>query len=230
MLEVPVSLPLGQALESAIPSWKRGVDVKKVDLPINGNGLDVSPVPTGGGGFMTIKPWWEMLPGSIPEMITRTVETPIVSPIGAVSKTIFKIGGMAGFTALGGFVLGSLLGGGGTQEQDQELIQAPDIDVEPDVDVGVDTTQVPSITPAIDTDIYAPEGRDVILNTTTNSIIYNIARTHTTTITPTKTVTITGATQAQEAKQEDGSSWITIAAVVLGAVLFLPKILKKGFL
>jgi hypothetical protein len=165
-----------------------------------------------------------MLPQSIPAAVTRTFETPIVSPIGAVSKTIFKIGGMAGFAALGGFVLGGLLGGNGTQEQ--TLLQQPDVDVEPEVTVDVDTTQEPTIEPDIFTDIYAPGGRDIITTTTTNSIIYNIARTHTTTITPTKTVTITGA--SQEAKQE-GSNWIAIIAIAAAAILFLPKLLKKAF-
>ncbi|GAI10819.1 unnamed protein product, partial [marine sediment metagenome] len=46
------------------------------------------------------------------------------------------------------------------------------------------------------------------------------------TTTITRTTTITGATQ--EAKQEKGTDWVIVAAII-GAALFLPKLLKGKF-
>lgn len=221
---IAITLPyLGGAdnQQSHVPSWKRGVDIASPDVPSGGNGLEPLAVPSGGGGI-TVRPWWDILPANIPAVISRGLETPIISPVGAVSKTIFKIGGMAGFAALGGFILGGLFGGGGSQEQD--ITQEPEVTVTPVVTPIVTPTIAPTITPDIDTDIYAPGAGDINVTTYQNTITYNMQRTYTKTITPVITHTVTGA--SQEAKQEGGSNWIGIAIAALAAILILPKFFK----
>lgn len=207
--------------QSHVPSWKRGVDVASPDVPSGGNGLEPLAIPSGGGGI-TVKPWWDIFPKDIPAAISRGLETPTLVPVGAVSKTIFKLGAgglLAG--GVGGFILGGLLGGGG-QEQQQDITQEPT--VIPTVIPTVTPTIEPTITPEIVTDIYAPDARDIYAITHQNTITYNMQRTRTTTITP--TYTWTGA--EQEAKQEKGTDWVIIAAIA-AAVLFLPKLLKGKF-
>lgn len=216
MISITIPFVGGANQQSHVPSWKRGVDVASPDVPSGGSGLEPLAVPSG-GGFMTVKPWWEQLPSSIPAAISRGLETPTLVPVGAVSKTIFKIGGMAGFAALGGFILGGLFGGGGSQEQD--ITQQPT--VIPTVEPTVIPTIIAPVAPTIDPTVYQTGEGTINQYTTTNTITYNIQPTRTTTLT--KTVTVTGA--SQEAKQEGGTNWGLIA-VVVAAALFLPRLLK----
>ncbi|GAI35871.1 unnamed protein product, partial [marine sediment metagenome] len=158
--------------------------------------------------------------------------------VGAVSKTIFKLGG-AGLAAggIGGFLLGGLLGGG-KQEQDIDQTVTPTIIPEMPVDVGVDPMikmlldiitkqQLQAGAGEIDIGAGAKIAGDVgtseitnITNTypTSISIQKTITETYPTQITVTKT--ITGA--SQEAKQE--GSWIGIAIAAIAAIFILPKI------
>ncbi|GAI10823.1 unnamed protein product [marine sediment metagenome] len=147
---ISITLPMVRQVESsAVPGWKRGVDVATPEIPPGGNGLEPLPVPSGGG--ITVKPWWDIFPKDVPSAISRGLETPTLAPVGAVSKTIYKLGAgglLAG--GVGGFILGGLFGGG--QEQQQDIDQDPT--VIPIVDPDVTPTIITPITPTIDPTIY----------------------------------------------------------------------------
>lgn len=209
-----------------------------VGIPINiPQGTEVYPTEPGpqpgaigGGGGITVKPWWEKFPSDVGGMISGTLATPIVSPIGlfkAPVKTVIKYGGGA-LLGFGGFLLGSLFGGGGQQQQ-QDITQIPTVTptVTPIVIPTVIPTIEPTITPTIEPNIYAPGARDITQYMTTNTITHNIQETHTTTITPTKTITYTVTGASQEAEQKGGLDLFSLAIVgILGLVGF--SMFKKG--
>lgn len=116
-----------------------------------------------------VKPWWDIFPSTPKEAVKRTLDEPVVSPvglfgIGAKKIVIKQIGGRL-FPILGGAAGGFLLsrlfgGGGGVQEQKQEATIAPIITPTQDVEIPI-IQQPKQIT-------YAP-----VTTTTTTDIDYS---------------------------------------------------------
>lgn len=205
----------------------------------------------GGGGGITVRPWWDIFPKTPTEAVTRTLEEPVVTPAGGaavVFKSITKQTGMrllplAG-GAIGGFLFGRLFGGGGTQELQQELdqtlTQEPEVTVTPEmpVDVGVDPTiqtlldYITKQQLAIDAGEYdigagavtGDIGTSTITNITNTypthiNIQRTITETYPTQITVTKTITQAAQAASQEATQEQGTDWITLALIGIAGLI-----------
>lgn len=208
----------------------------------------------GGGGGITVRPWWDIFPKTPTEVVERTLAEPaVVAPAAVVSKTILKLGG-AGLLAggVGGFLFGRFFGGGGTQELQQEqeadLTQEPDVTVTPDlpVDVGVDPTVqqlLDYITKqqlaikAGEYDISGTVTGDVGTSEITNitntypthiNIQRTITETYPTQITVTKTITEAAIAQAQEATQEQGTDWITVVLIAVAGLIGYSFLKKKA--
>ncbi|GAI10956.1 unnamed protein product, partial [marine sediment metagenome] len=136
-------------------------------------------------------------------------------------------------------LLGGLLLGGG-QEQQQDITQTSTVTPEMPVDVGVDPTIQLLLDIITKQQLAAGAGEidigagAIITGDVGTSEITNITNTYTTSINIQKTITETYPTQitktvtvaSQEAKQEGGMNILAIAAIVVGAILFLPKLLK----
>lgn len=239
--------PTVEGREAAAAYEERKAAAPAATAAVNGNG--------GGGGGITVRPWWDIFPKTPTEVVTRTLEEPVVSPVGGaavVFKSITKQTGMrflpAVIAAGGGFLVGRLFGGGSQElQQQQDLTQTPEVTVTPDqpTDVTVDPTIKSLLDIISELKIKAGAGEidlgggtvtgdvgttEVINITNTYPTSYNIQKTYTITkpVQITKTVTTTTAAQEQEATQEQGMDLVTLAVISILGLIGYSMFKKRG--